>query len=256
MNKRFLIFFGLSLTITFGLGGIWLIKDRSVSAYTNPEPTHPFVEVNALALASRSGSVEDSKELVGEIIKVAGFDSELRGFTASSIKDRVGRAENNFQQGNSGGVSEAKVVRTLNGLVRKFNLPAYVRTDIYEVRKLRLNLLSQFPQIINQKNQPRQPISVSTNLDATMSPAESVFVLGLLIQQKLANPEYQQTYSERISRWTETHNHSPGRNGPSNPAPNRSREIRDALNSAASATSISDALQLSAMTLNTLGIDQ
>lgn len=250
------MFFGLSLFVAIALGGFWMMKNGSVSANTNPESTHPFVEVNALALASRSGSVEDSKELIGEIIKVAGFDSELRGFTASSIRDRVGRAENNFQLGNSSGIPEAKVVRTLNGLVRKFNLPAYVRTDIYEVRKLRLSLLSQFPQIINQKNQPRQPISISTNLDTTMSPAESVFVLGLLIQQKLANPEYQQTYSERISRWTETHNHSPGRNGTSNPAPNRSREIREALSRAASTTPISDALQLSTITLNTMGIDQ
>src|SRR5690606_24798804 len=173
MKKRFLLFFGLCLAVAIGFCGLWVTKDRSVGAYTNPEPPHPFAEINAIALASRGGSIDDSKQLVGEIIRVAGFESELRGFTASSIKDRVGRAENNFRLGISGGIPEARVARTLNGLVQKFNLPAYVRTDTFEVRKLRLSVLPQFPQIINQKNQT-QPNSVGTNLDATMSPAESV----------------------------------------------------------------------------------
>lgn len=256
MKKRILFFLSLSLVASLGIGWLWLAEKDSVEAQSNPPAAHPLEAINQKAKLARNGNVPDAEEYVREIISVAGFEGELGGFTSTAIKDRVGRAESRYRQGQATGIPEAKIVRTVNGLVRKFNLPDYTKTSNYEVRRLRLGLLPNFPQLINQRNQGAQPVSNGSQIDSQMSPAEAVFVLAMMLQQKLANPEYQVTHAERMNRWAATHNHRAGQSNPPNTAQNRSRQIKEALNRAAASASMSDALQLSNLTLNTLGIEQ
>lgn len=254
MKRRILVF--LSLVVVLGIGGFWLTGKGPVEAQSTPQASHSLQAINDRARAARTGSLSDAEDYVAEIIRVAGFEGELNGFTATAIKDGVGRAESRYRQGQAAGIPEAKIVRTVNGLARKFNLPDYVRTSNYEVRGLRLGLLPNFPQIITQKNQGMQPVSTGAQIDSQMSPAEAVFVLAMMLQQKLANPEYQLRHSERLNRWAETHNHGAPPSTSPHPAQNRSREIRDALRAAAARASMSDALSLTNLTLNTLGIEQ
>jgi hypothetical protein len=256
MKKRILFFLSLSMIAGIGIGWIWLTEKRSVEAQTNPETPHPFHAINLKARNARTGSLQETEEYVGEIITVAGLEHELQGFTSTAVAERVARAEVRFRQGQSSGIHEAKIVRTVNGLARRFSLPAYVKTSPYEVKRLRLGLLPNFPQIITQKNQGMQPVFAGGQIDSQMSPAEAIFVLAMMLQQKLANPEYQLTHAELVNRWAETHSHGSPQNITPHPAQNRSREVREALRAAASSTSLSDALQLSNLTLNTLGIEQ
>lgn len=251
MKKRFIFFLSMGLVLCLAVALNLLSKEDAVIAQNNPETEHSFAVLNEKAKAARNGDVTAAQEFVGEIISVAGFESELRGFTANAIKDRVGRAESRYRQGLASGIPESKIVRTVNGLVRRFDLPDYVKTSDYEVRNLRLGLLPHFPQVIAQKNQSSLPVSVGEQIDSEMSPAEAVFILAMMIQQKLANPEYQLTHLERVNRWSERRNRHVG-----GPTQNRSREIETALNQAVLSTSMTDALQLSGITLNTLGIEQ
>lgn len=256
MRKRVLVFFGFVIVSSVVAVTFWIQDSEPVNAQSVPQNAHPLSAINEKAKLARNGEVSAAEEYVGEIIRVTGFDSELRGFTASTIADRVGRAESRYRQGLTSGVQESRIVRTVNGLVQKFALPNFAKTDAYEVRQLRLSLFVNFAQVMNQRNQGTQPTSAGSQLSSEMSPAEAVFVLGMMLQQKLANPENQQTYSERVANWAETHNHREVRSRSTGAREHRSREIRDVLRQAAATTTVTDALQLSNVTLNTLGIEQ
>jgi len=257
--KKSILFLSLGLMIVLGVGLLWLSKGNTTQAESASNSLHPFDAINQKAKNARAGNRADAEELVGEVIHISDTENVLGGFTASSIKERVGRNESRYRLGQAQGIPEGKIVRTINGLAKKLNLPDYARTNSYEVRKLRLSLLPNFPQLINQKTQGSQPSTVGTKLDPQMSPAEAVFVLAMMIQQKMVNDEYQLTNSERLSKWKEAHNHhpkKPKKDDSQNPASNRNSEMRRALEIGANSTSISDALQLSNITLNTLGIEQ
>lgn len=145
------------------------------------------------------------------------------------IKGRVGQAESRYHQSQAAGVSEARVAQTINSLAFKLKLPDYAKTSIYEVRKLRLALIPNFPQFINQKSQGMQPVRAGAKFDSRMSPAEAVFVTEMMMQQKLSNEEYQVTNKERLKDWKEKHNHHPNHGNSQRQAQDRSQEMRDAL---------------------------
>jgi len=255
MKRKVLLFLSLSIAVSVAISLFWLTKDVPVTAQSVPTQQNPFDPINQKARQARSGDLIDAQDYVTEIVKASGFESELRGLTADAIKIRAGVAESHYRQGLTVGIPESKVVRTVNGLVKKFNLPDFTKTSNYEVRRLRVGLLPSFPQVISQRNAGVQSRGDSA-VEPLMSPGEALFVLGMMLQQKLANPEYQLTHSERLAHWAQSHSHGPNDGG--SPAMNegRIREMRGALNQAAGSTSIPDALQLSNLVLNTLGIER
>jgi len=97
MKKRFLFFLSLSLVASFAIGLFWLTKEDSVKAQDNQQQPHPLAEINQKAKDARTGNQTASVNLVGEMIRVAAFENELPGFTETSIKERVGRAESRYR---------------------------------------------------------------------------------------------------------------------------------------------------------------
>lgn len=195
IKKGFLILMLLGLSTT--LGWIWFTRSVVVDAHEAPELLHPHQRVNDLAKDVRNGNMDSAGEYVAELIKAAGFESELRGYPLTVIKDRVSRAEIDYRNGLSEGVDESKIVRTVNGLVTVFDLPVYTKTTPHEVTKLRLGLRAHFPEVISRPDGEagRPQVLVGERTSTEMSPAEAVLVLSLMLQQKLANPEYQLTYA-------------------------------------------------------------
>lgn len=257
--KRPILFLSLGLILSLGIGLLWLSKGNTVQADNSSNSTHPLTAINQKAKNARTGNQAAAKELVGEMIRVSGITNELDGFSTDSVSERVGRNESRYRLGQADGIPEGKIVRTVNGLAKKLNLPDYARTNSYEVRKLRLSLLPNFPELINQKTQSSQPAVVGTKLDSQMSPAEAVFVLTMMMQQKMVNEEYQVTNSERLSKWNDSHNHNPKKpkeDKSQNSASSRSDEMRGALENGVDSIPTFDALQLADITLNTLGIEQ
>lgn len=253
--KRIILFLSLSFLITLGVKSVWFSTENSVQAEDAPKPPHPFEIVNQKAKNARSGDLTEAKDLIAETMLLTGFEDKLRGSAAETVKDRVGRHESRYHDGETEGVSEARIVRTINGLAAKLKLPEFAKTNTYEVRKLRLSLIPSFPQLIGQKSSKSSPVSAGSKLDSQMSPAEAVFVTEMLIQQKLSNEEYQVTNAERKRQWSETHNHRPG-NNLLRQSQERSREMRKALDKGAKSLSILDTMSITTLILNTLGIDQ
>lgn len=252
--KRLLI---SSLFLTVSLSILWLNKNVFVKAEEPAEMPESIARINQLAKEARTGSnIEANQELVTAAIEVAGFENELRGFTLSAIKDRVARADIRYRQEGTSGISEDRVVQTVNGLAMQLDLPEYTKTNSYEVRRLRVALLPQFPQLITISEGDLRDNVMGSQISAEMSPTEAVFVLGMLLQQKLGNPEFQLTSQERVNTWAEDHRLPNGSYTRLRDNQGRGDEIRRALRRAATEATFTDALRLSTMTMNTLGIDQ
>ncbi len=253
MKNRILLVLGL-VSLMFISVGLFFLGDRSVTANSNARTTHPLKSINEKARAVRMGSHSEALDLVDEIIRVANVEPELDSFATDAVKVRVAKAENIFRRENVGGVSEQKVVLTINRLVHKLRLPAYARTSVNEVTRLRFMLLPNFPEIVSRKSERSSPIPVGARFNTEMSPAEGFFVLVMMFQQKLYNPEFQLTHEERLSLWNELYADRPVGSIPQNLPNNRGIEVRGAIRNAGQRMSSQDALNLSELTLNTLGV--
>jgi hypothetical protein len=249
MNKRFIFLMSLSLLVLGGLSLFLLSTKTKVEAQ---QIENPFDSINNKAKLARNGEATATGDFVNEIFCVSGFDTQLAGLTGSSMKNRIKRAEIRYRLGQSDGIPEMKIVRTINGLAKKLNLPNYAKTDIYEVRKLRLSLLSDFPQVVMSSTQATY---TSAEPNSKMSPAEATFILSMMLQQKLTNPEYQVTRTERTNNWAAKHNHQIPQNNLTTVG-TRSRELSDSINRGGMALTASDLTQMPNLTLNTLGIEQ
>lgn len=256
MKRKMLYVVCLSLIAILGIGLFWLSQNEVAEAQTNSETPHPLAAINQKAKDARTGDQTAAEDLVDEMIRVAAFETELDGFTTDGVKERVAKAESRYRQGLTTGIPAVNIAQTINGLAYNLNLPKYAKTNVNEVTRLRMMLLPNFPQIITRNTESKQAATVGAKLDSNMSPAEGFFVLMMMFQQKLYNPEYQLTSSERLSLWNELHNHRPGQATSSNLPENRDDEMRVALQSAGESMSVSEALNLSDLTLNTLGIEQ
>lgn len=111
--------------------GIWLATaQRSAAADTNKEKPLPSWErVNRAARENmKSGDPVAAGALVDEVFADHGIDPAI-SVAAPSMKDRLVRAEVDFQNGKSRGVTEDKVATTVNQLADRFSAPAYAHTD-------------------------------------------------------------------------------------------------------------------------------
>ncbi len=200
MRKRSMFFACLSSLLIFGLGFFWFSNERKTNAHVDAAP-NAFASINQKAKIARSGNSSSVKELVDEVFTVTQAENYLAGFTSSTTKNRLAQAEIRYRKNARSGVSDKRVIRAVNGLVEKLNLPPFAKTNSYEVKKLRLSLVPIFPQLISRTDN-----SQNAAVSEEMSPVEAFFVTAMLFQQKLANEEYQITHSERVSNWNQIEN--------------------------------------------------
>jgi len=104
-------------------------------------------------------------------------------------------AEVDYRNGRHPGVSDDKVEVALNSLAKAAGAPAFAYTDTTEVRSLRMRLVPMVPNLFAHDLQKRAKDG-KTRIRAEMSPAEGVYLLARLIDQKIYNPKYQLTADE------------------------------------------------------------
>jgi hypothetical protein len=257
MKRRFLFFLSISLVVVL-MAAVFFLQRDAVEAKDGFKGPHPLAGINQKAKDVRSGNSSDANAYVAEILKVAKVESELpqiAGVATSTIVDRVANAELNYRDGRSEGIDESRIVRTVNGLALRLGLPEYAYTDVYEVRRLRLMMLPNFPEIIGRKSASQPALTAGSTFDSKMSPAETLLIFTMMLQQKQYNPEFQLTRGERQDLWSEIHDRRPGRDFEPNVARNRNVEIQTALRRSGESMRTSDLLSLSDITLNTLGIE-
>lgn len=208
--------------------------------------------IDAKAAAIKGADEAAIASLVDEIFLGAGVDPEV-AIATESTKTRLIRAELAFQTGKSKGVADTRVVYAANRLAARFNLPAYAYTSCFEVRKLRFRLLTLAPHLMGR--QLRGSRATANIRQVEMSPVEAIYLLNMLIKQKLYNPEYQLTRKEVMATWAEVHTKPANKTYLSAQANPRTSEMFAAIHVAAKNLSLRDALDLGDSCLTMLGIE-
>ena len=219
--------------------------------------------INAKARTVKGPDKEAIRSLTDEVMSLYGWD-DVPAMTRDSVKDRIVSAEQKFQEGSRGGISEITLARALNGLVVKFKAPEYATTSASEVREVRGRMLAFLPDLIGRgrvelgKVQARNPGSAIPE----MSPVEAAYIAMTVVHQKMYNPDFQLTQGERAARWIDRHNKTPKTIGKQKSTTTdtgptaRQQEMEAVMRSAVTTTSLQDLFSLPDKVLDALGIER
>jgi hypothetical protein len=271
MNMKTFLVATLALLILCSAGGILIRVNSPARAQSSRDSgeantmTDDFIDQKA---HQAKGNDEAAvRELADEVFATAYF-VEIPSDYREAMKERVVRDELKYRNGKSG-VSEEKVVLTVNHLARKFNAPDFAKTSAAQVRALRVRLKLGYPNFIAQETREEKKglkKKVGDTINPEMSPLEAAFVTGVLVQQKMLNADFQhepQVWEEKLRKgqlkqWEAGANpdaqtesrliHSKG---------NAKRNaMRRAVSESASKMTISELMSLPDETLDTLGIER
>lgn len=166
---------------------------------TPPPPTHPVndsitVHLQQVAVRSNAGDLSATNELARQMFVDAGIPNVLAssfGFT-----DRLANAEVEYRKGAHSSVTEASIVKAVNNMVATIGAPQWARTNVVEVRKLRMHMLVNNPELFANQGAADNTGHYKA-LGETMTPLEGSYVATALLYQKTIHPDYQFTEGEK-----------------------------------------------------------
>ena len=260
MRRRKQAAVSLLLLCAVVAGGMWATSNSTATNSIAPAPASAEIDdgcgltsVNAKAQAAKGNDETAIRELADEMFRLFEFDKAPAGMD-DAIKERLVRAEINFRNGtNKADPSEFRVVHVVNRLADQLGAPAYARTNVFEVRRLRTDLRPYTPDL--------QTGDMADELGAPMSPMEAFFFAVSLLQQKRYNVEFQLTNDE----WTALHGGARARGGNGQfrgemdarlSDTSRTDEIEQAMEKGFAAMSAADILSLPEQLLDTLGVER
>lgn len=112
----------------------------------------------------------------------------------SLVKGRLSRAEIVYLRGGPG-VREDDIVRLVNILAEKFNLPDYARTSQRQVRFMRMALARLCPSFM-AKGMIHDGMAIGEPVSTRMSPLQAVYLLREVIGHKFWDADFQLTPSD------------------------------------------------------------
>ncbi len=202
MGKR-IVFFSIILASILGLGAVLLASSPPAQGYAQRKSKEgnnglkSLSRLNERARAAKGGQEGAVRALANDIFDTFGMRTESNA-VMHPFQERIIQAELSYRNGTGQKIPEIKVVRMINGLVRKIGAPDYARTDLGEVRRLRMGLLTYLPALVEGEGKSSKR-EVGSSIDRSMSPLEAVYVTLLMLQQKQHNDEYQLSPSERTA---------------------------------------------------------
>jgi len=153
---------------------------------------NPLHGLNEKARKSSAGDQVALNELVDDIMTQYGLLNGIPG-AKEAVKDRIVRAEVRYQQIGKG-ISEQKLVKMINNLAQAFAAPEFMKTDIQQVRYMRVSRMVFMPNLINQRK--HQETKSDTAINGEMSPVEAMYIAVDLVFQKLNVEDFQVTPRE------------------------------------------------------------
>jgi hypothetical protein len=113
-------------------------------------------------------------------------DVPLRFNPSLSLNDRLFQAEVQYRQRTQPGVRLETLASALNQLATDLKLPAYVNTNVNQVRTYRMTLARVYPVFLS-------PLTQTTNqhADTVASPSAAMFLLLHLFYIKMTDPSSQ-----------------------------------------------------------------
>ncbi len=203
MKRRKTLVFAFLLLCGLASGALWVIssspaRGQSQDTSTGASPSNNSLgRLDTKAKAAKSGDEARIGELADEVLASLNVDEAPAGM-ADAIKERLVRAEANYRNGRGKGSSEFDIVRTVNGVAKKLNLPDYAKTNVFEIRRLEMNVLPLVPNFLGGQRNRREDARKGS-INAELSPLQAVFVMGRLVQQKRNVPDSQLTNDEWVA---------------------------------------------------------
>jgi hypothetical protein len=128
----------------------------------------------------------DSLRAVAEAIFNFPLTYRMPDVMAAVVKQRLIDAQKAYLDGKTPGIVDGAVVDAINALATAFEAPDYGRTSLLQVQFFRSSLAAGMPIFLHSA-----PDTKADEPNPPMSPLQAIFVMGLLIDQKLTNPDYQ-----------------------------------------------------------------
>jgi hypothetical protein len=202
-------------------GAIWITSNSAAQSETGADkrggtqnspveekPSKPMGNINDKSRAANNGGETEIRALADEIFTTYQFDEAPAG-VSDNIKERLVRAEISYRGGKGQqGISDASIVRAVNYLAHKVGAPAYARTNVFELRRMKASILpytadlqarARAEQVTNGMLVADRKSSANDAKTPTMSPLEATFFMTVLVQQKQFNSEYQLTNQEFVA---------------------------------------------------------
>jgi len=264
MKRRNVARFSLLLCCALLGGATWMASRDNVHGLSRDEAAaaaraaKPLASLNDKARAAKGGNEAAVRGLADEVFNQFELGSAPAGL-ADAVKDRLVRAEVNYRAGHGKGISDAAAARMVNRLAHEIGAPAFARTNVFELRRLKTGLL---PYTSDFQSRPAGGVVGRRDAnEPSMSPLEATYFAALMIQQKRFNPEYQLSQEEWVSL------HGGKRNARSNGKFHdkmkerqtdnaREAELQKAFENGLSKKSVVQLLELPAALLDTLGVER
>ena len=201
LNVRILCVFLLSASLTTALS----FAQTSIQPASSAQPSQaktPLTlaeihrQVNDQAVLARAGNSQAIASLSSTIFQRVGIPVEVAD--AFHYTARLAQAETDYRNGMHAAVHEEDLVRAINNLAHTLGAPEWAYTTQPEVRKLRMEFMVRYPQLLANQVPPDEKGRFQA-LSNNISPIEATFLATSLIYQKLYSPEYQMTAQEKAA---------------------------------------------------------
>jgi hypothetical protein len=145
----------------------------------------PYQQIEVAASAMRPGDSDSIRAVVEEIVNYTRY-YRMPDVMAAIVKQRLIDAQRDYFVGKNAGVVDGAVVDAINALATAFDTPGYARVSLLEVQFLRSRVASAMPYLMRSA-----PDTQLGEADPPMSPLQAIWLMSLLIDQKIDNPDYQ-----------------------------------------------------------------
>lgn len=199
MRKRIVLLLTLLFIGAVATGAIWrgtkgIPEVKALAAMKQPtQSKNPLRDLDEKAKGARGGDLNSISELADDIITQYGF-LESDASAKEAVKERLVGAEIRFQREGIGGIPEENVALMINSLAAEFGAPDFMKTDVQQVRHIRIARMAYLPNLINQRVAGRVKGSQETtrsSVSSELSPLEATYIAMDLIYQKLNLEEFQ-----------------------------------------------------------------
>jgi len=204
MRKRIVLLLTLFFIGAVATRAIWdgtkeIPEVKALAAMKqSAQSINPLRDLDEKAKGARRGDLKSISELADDIITRYGF-FESDASAKEAVKERLVGAEVRFQRDGKGGIPEENVALVINGLAAEFGAPDFMKTDVQQVRHIRIARMAYLPNLINQPIAGRVEGSqrpTRSSVNSKLSPLEATYVAMDLIYQKLNVEEFQVTPRE------------------------------------------------------------
>ena len=151
----------------------------------------PTTEIEDAASGMKAGDPDSVRAVVEVMFEVPGM-YRMPDMMAAVVKQRIIDAQTAYLGGKNTGVTDGALVDAINMLATTFQTPDYGMVSLLQVQFVRGRLASTMPILFK----PVKPDLKIGEPNVPMSPMQAIFVISVLIDQKIQNGDFQLSPAE------------------------------------------------------------